>query len=164
MDIIGKRFGRLVVKEYDTERKYYVVCECDCGNVKSIRMYSLLKTNPTKSCGCLCKEVVRDIGKRTIHDNSIERIAENMKYNTNFQVIENESPPKNNKSGYKGVCFDNRSGMYLAYITVHRKRIYLGRYRKICDAATARRYAEEQYFAPLIAAKKAEKAYISTNT
>lgn len=52
-DIIGKRFGKLVVKSLDRQDKkhYYFLCQCDCGNIKSIRKGSLISGNTT-SCGC----------------------------------------------------------------------------------------------------------------
>ena len=40
MDIVGKRFGKLIVKNADDHRKGYVVCECDCGNITSVRATS----------------------------------------------------------------------------------------------------------------------------
>ncbi|CQD26169.1 hypothetical protein ACYJ80_06790 [Staphylococcus capitis] len=55
-DKTGQRFGRLVVKEIDlnkASRKTFWICECDCGNVVSIRSDTL---GSTKSCGCLKKE------------------------------------------------------------------------------------------------------------
>lgn len=55
-DLTGKRFGRLKVLAIDTERsgkKTYWICECKCGNKKSIRSDSLGIVN---SCGCLKKE------------------------------------------------------------------------------------------------------------
>ena len=53
-NIEGKRFGRLVVVK-KAERKYYWICECNCGTRKEIRGYDLLN-GQTKSCGCLNKE------------------------------------------------------------------------------------------------------------
>ena len=61
-ELIGQRFGRLtVLKELpiiitesgNTVRK--CLCICDCGNTKEIRTYDL-KSNKTKSCGCIQKE------------------------------------------------------------------------------------------------------------
>ena len=62
--IVGKRFGKLVVKKLDEERtkndeKYhrkFYICKCDCGNTKSINVNSL-KRGATKSCGCITKEL-----------------------------------------------------------------------------------------------------------
>lgn len=56
-DLTGKRFGRLVVLGVDDngKRKTSFVCQCDCGNVKSIRSDALL-SGATVSCGCAKKE------------------------------------------------------------------------------------------------------------
>jgi hypothetical protein len=59
IDLTGKRFGRLVVLNFDKEKrrdnyKYYWICKCDCGNIKSICGGSL-KNGLSKSCGCLQK-------------------------------------------------------------------------------------------------------------
>lgn len=43
-------------------------------------------------------------------------VKENLKYHTNFQVIESNVPPKNNRSGYKGVWWDAHRQMWVAYI------------------------------------------------
>ena len=52
-DLIGGRYGLLVVMRKDEDRKgRYYVCKCDCGNVKSVRA-DHLKSGETKSCGCL---------------------------------------------------------------------------------------------------------------
>lgn len=60
-NFIGKRFGRLVVTEYDKERSQtdpatYWFCDCDCGTKhKSIDGWALSK-GTVLSCGCLQKE------------------------------------------------------------------------------------------------------------
>ena len=59
--MIGKRFGRLVVLRLDEKAtlkdknhaKSYV-CQCDCGNIKTIRKSNL--KSGTSSCGCIVKE------------------------------------------------------------------------------------------------------------
>lgn len=77
-DIVGQRFGRLVVKEYvETNKTTYVeklqkikdvpngmvvtysydagrwyVCQCDCGNITYVKRNHLIN-GQTKSCGCL---------------------------------------------------------------------------------------------------------------
>lgn len=63
-DLVGQRFGRLVVVELDEEKtkikkKTYWICQCDCGNIKSIAASSL-KGECTKSCGCLRNEKMRE--------------------------------------------------------------------------------------------------------
>ena len=44
IDLVGKRFGRLVVLKRDENKKsksVYWICQCDCGNIKSIDGASL---------------------------------------------------------------------------------------------------------------------------
>lgn len=57
VDLTGKRFGRLVVKEMSETKnwKVYWKCVCDCGNTKDI-LSSRLISGKTKSCGCLRTE------------------------------------------------------------------------------------------------------------
>jgi len=62
--IIGKRFGRLVVVRQDKvvnasgwRKRYYFLCKCDCGNIKSIQKDALVY-GTTRSCGCLQKELI----------------------------------------------------------------------------------------------------------
>lgn len=52
-DLVGQRFGRLVVEEYAFTRKNaaFWKCKCDCGNYVNVPTYSLRCGN-TKSCGC----------------------------------------------------------------------------------------------------------------
>lgn len=70
LDIIGKRFGKLIVLEllprerdekgnlvlvgtgYPAPPKY--LCQCDCGNKSIVGRHSLLSLT-TKSCGCIKK-------------------------------------------------------------------------------------------------------------
>ena len=51
--VIGKRFGRLTVMDFDKTDTHAskFICKCDCGNIKSIRG-SYLKSGKTTSCGC----------------------------------------------------------------------------------------------------------------
>lgn len=56
IDLTGRRYGRLTVLEIDkerTSRKTYWICQCGCGNKKSIRGDSLGRV---QSCGCLKRE------------------------------------------------------------------------------------------------------------
>lgn len=65
VDMIGKKYGRLTVRGIDhcvTDSKgwkrYYLACDCECGNGKVVLAYSLTQ-GLTKSCGCLQKEVCK---------------------------------------------------------------------------------------------------------
>ena len=52
-DLIGKRFGLLVVKSQAPSRKNkrFLVCQCDCGEIKEIAL-SAVVGRLVKSCGC----------------------------------------------------------------------------------------------------------------
>lgn len=61
-DLVGQRFGRLVVLEQLTPgfaSKSKFRCRCDCGN-EVIKSYSVLRAG-TKSCGCLNQEKIHDL-------------------------------------------------------------------------------------------------------
>ena len=49
-DLIGKRFGKLIVLARDTEKAKWK-CQCDCGNIVYVSTSSL--DSGTSSCGCL---------------------------------------------------------------------------------------------------------------
>lgn len=156
VDLTGNRYGKLQVLRRDPGRSGYWICECDCGNRKSIRGTSLTKKNGTHSCGCDQKKVASETGRRTVAENAREQIERNMSYRTNFQVIESRNLPKNNTSGHKGVYWDAKREMWQAYIHIHGQRKFLGRYHKYEDAVKARELAEEKYFEPLIERKDLE--------
>lgn len=55
IDETGKRYTRLVVLEKDQttkKRKVYWRCQCDCGNLTTVRA-DKLRSGHTQSCGCL---------------------------------------------------------------------------------------------------------------
>lgn len=70
-DLTGQRFGRLTAlykcnyKTNPKQRTYHWHCKCDCGNECDVDTHKLV-CGHTKSCGCLQKEKVSEIGKRTI--------------------------------------------------------------------------------------------------
>lgn len=59
IDLTGQHFGRLVVLYKDTSRTTnsgsYWICQCNCGNIKSIKSSSL-RRGEIQSCGCLRNE------------------------------------------------------------------------------------------------------------
>jgi hypothetical protein len=89
-------------------------------------------------------------GTRSIAKNAEKQIALNRALHTNTQVIKTKHPPKNNKSGVKGVWWNEQRSKWEAYIQVHGSKIHLGRYDKREDALKARLVAEEKYFEPLL--------------
>lgn len=109
---VTKKYGRLKILEIknDIPRtdnnsfKKSALCLCDCGTVKKIRLNDILKEKkPTRSCGCLTKEIAKKA--HTTHG---------MKY-TNFYGIWNNIKDRclNKKShayknyGERGIKIDN---------------------------------------------------------
>lgn len=132
--LVGKRFGRQVVLS-DSNRSGYVVVQCDCGNIHEVRADTLTRDkNRAYSCGCYRRETTRDIGR-----DFIKRIS-------------NDKPCKRNKTGVKGVYFDEKKGVYIASICLNYHSYFFGRFSNIGDAEAARKEAENKLFAPLISA------------
>ena len=51
---VGDKFNNWTVKSA-SEKKDYVTCECVCGVIRDVHVYSL-KSNKSKSCGCRRKK------------------------------------------------------------------------------------------------------------
>lgn len=57
----GERFGRLTVvseaprRIYPTQTARVMLCKCDCGNVKEVKL-AALRSGAARSCGCIRKE------------------------------------------------------------------------------------------------------------
>lgn len=86
IDLTGKKFNRLTVLEKLNKRgnEWYWKCKCDCGNICEVAGVSL-RSNRTKSCGCLKKESDRkpkgnvkdEIGNKYSHLTVIKRDGSN---------------------------------------------------------------------------------------
>lgn len=79
-DLTGQRFGKLVVRCVDEERsrngKVYWICDCDCGNEKSIQSTCLTrKKHGTISCGCARNSLEAKIKANHTHTSYPEDIT-----------------------------------------------------------------------------------------
>lgn len=65
-DLTGQRFTRLTVVEFVEMRKRtpYWRCKCDCGNERIVST-THLKAGHSKSCGCMTRERIGLINKKT---------------------------------------------------------------------------------------------------
>jgi len=131
-DIQNQRFGRLVALYPLQKRINYSVCwhcRCDCGNEVDLTEDNLVHGN-YKSCGCLKKELERDIHKQ-LH----------FVGGTCVEWIENRKHRSDNTSGFRGVykCQNNR---YRVIIGFKGRKYYVGRYNNFEDAVAARKDAE----------------------
>lgn len=82
IDMTGQKIGKLTIIERDMSKTggaAYWICQCDCGNIISIRGSNLRdKKHPTQSCGCLAREnrpidTTSLVGKRFGYLTVIER-------------------------------------------------------------------------------------------
>ena len=75
IDLTGQKFGRLTVLYKDTSRKTncgsYWICQCDCGNIKSVRSSSL-RNGDIQSCGCYRAEQVM---KSKIQNGTVDNLV-----------------------------------------------------------------------------------------
>lgn len=102
-DLTNKRIGKLIVikrVENDKFNRSKWLCKCDCGNYKIIAG-TFLRTNKTRSCGCLFKEVhtkYADEFKSTLKFKRLHRIWMGMKIRCN-----NKKSKDYKKYGQRGI-------------------------------------------------------------
>ena len=82
IDLTGQTFGQLTVLEKDNEKignKTYWICQCSCGNKKSIRG-DQLKSGEIKTCGCgkINNLIGKVFGKLTVLEQTDKRINRNI--------------------------------------------------------------------------------------
>lgn len=98
-DIIGKRYGKLIVieyygiKQYNSTEQLLYKCQCDCGN-KTIVAGMSLRNGHTTSCGCYQKS----IASKSCFKNIIGQ-----KFN-NLTVIKRHSENKNKRAQWVCQC------------------------------------------------------------
>lgn len=64
IDLTGQKFGQLTVLKRDIKqqsKQVYWICQCDCGNIKSVAGNNL-KNGNVQSCGCLRKQKAKQMG------------------------------------------------------------------------------------------------------
>lgn len=67
IDIRGQKFGRLTAIRYKGvrgRRRTYWECRCDCGNIAYVDT-NHLKSGHTSSCGCISRERIKNLNKKT---------------------------------------------------------------------------------------------------
>ena len=91
----GQRFARLIAIERvdrDSRGNARWCFKCDCGNEKVIRV-SVVKNGSTQSCGCLHREISRELG-RTLTSRSPDAKRGNQKGEGNAAYKHGESLPR----------------------------------------------------------------------
>ena len=142
-NVVGKRFGKLVVIE---ELGYgRVLCKCDCGNTKNVNKGHLLHGEIT-SCGCVLALSAEKNKQPFLFDN------------TNIAKLTATKATKRSKSGVRGVCWSEQKGKWRANIGLKNQKIDLGYFSNKADAIAARKAAEEKYYKPIINEWEKDKA------
>lgn len=91
IDLIGNRFGRLVVVEAAQSRHGSAmwICKCDCGNITRPVFGRDLRIGKVQSCGCLHKELLsRQMKKHGETKTRLHRIWQNMKRRCDTPSVE----------------------------------------------------------------------------
>ena len=103
INIIGQKFGRLIVIEQSNNLHNRIawLCKCNCGNYKVVTS-SDLKKNKVKSCGCLRKETTSKTSlKNSTHHLSNSRLYKVWKSMKQRCYNKNNTPYK--KYGGRGI-------------------------------------------------------------
>lgn len=93
-DIIGQRFGKLIVVSYDSVIKgtgALWLCKCDCGGQVVVRGGSL-KSGNTKSCGCYRNIPHKYVSRREFlvvcaYNDMIRRQKKKYKVETDIDIV-----------------------------------------------------------------------------
>ena len=143
-DITDERFDRLralwPTEERDESGSIIWMCVCDCGNEVK-HSVNKLRSGRIHSCGCMYRETRKECSshRRDLKDETAISA-----------LLVAKTIRRNNTSGYTGVYRDKKHERWQAYISVKKKRYYLGSYEAIEEAAAARSFAEEKLHDPII--------------
>ena len=80
-----------------------------------------------------------------INRNKLDNRKDNLRSATCSQNLLNSKTYHTNNSGHRGVFWYERYKKWEVYISVNKKRIYLGRFKKLNDAISARKKADKLY-------------------
>jgi len=144
IDLTGQQFDELkVIKLSDHRNEHNTLlweCICSCDKIIYVPGGSL-RAGTYKSCGCK-RNSKRDRGVRA-HISS-DRVDGTRKTALKAKIH------KANKSGHKGVMWQESKQRWKAYIGFQGKSISLGSYTNKDDAIAARKAGEEKYHQPYL--------------
>ena len=143
-DLSGQTFGRLTAisptDKRNTRGSIVWNCKCSCGVEKQLST-NALSSGGVKSCGCLQSEKIVEVADRVNEKYMVEGTS---------LITLTAKKSKSNKSGTKGVYWDNTIQKWKGKIGFKGKSYDLGGYENIEDAITARKTAEEKFFKPIV--------------
>lgn len=146
IDLIGEKFGRLIVLEKLKERKDKRIvyrCQCNCGTIIDVKKI-YLTTGETKSCGCLKTDLEQENLRKAYDKKRIDGVAK--------QLFKGKEPRKDSSTGYRGVAkyYTRKSKelRYRAWITVKGKQYYKSGFKTPEDAYYNGRLMLEDKYLP----------------
>lgn len=143
IDLTNQVFGELKALSHNKGTKDIPstwTCQCICGNIINVPGYAL-RAGTYKSCGC--KQISnRDKGVK-------EHIKKDRVEGTRKSALKAKLH-SSNKSGVKGVRWDDNKQRWKAYIGFQGRSISLGSYKDFDSAVKARKRGEDQYHKPLL--------------
>lgn len=96
---------------------------------------------------------IDDMGKRPYPTATLERInndkgysKDNCMWASRFDQSINQRIRKDNKTGYRGVSYDEKRDIYFSKIQYKKRRYFLGYFSSLAEAVAARQAAETKYY------------------
>ncbi|MNW53438.1 AP2 domain protein [compost metagenome] len=144
IDLTDRQFGELYVirlsDQRDNNNKLLWECRCSCGKLVYLHGYSLLH-DYYKSCGC----------KRSIKlDQGVKEHIKRDRIDGTRKTALTSKLHKGNKSGVKGVRWNEHRQKWTAHIGFQGKQINLGYFNDKEDAIKERMLAEDKYHKPIL--------------
>ncbi len=143
----GERHGSLVgVRATGTikDNSAVWIWLCDCGNTVEATLDAVRWCGRT-SCGCSKR-------RSELVNAKAARAAQSLVDGTLLSSIDDPGKLQcNNTSGVRGVSWHKGTGMWAACIGFNGKRIWLGYYKTVEDAAKARHQAEDHIYGDFLA-------------
>lgn len=147
-DLVGQRFGMLVVQKLEVPTPYMKkswLCKCDCGNT-CIRLEATLKASKrdgrVSNCGCVNQSYLTVGDSVRCSKAGLHRKDAFVK-GCNVQMTFREGTISTNTSGVQGVSWEKRTHKWHVYIGYQNYRANLGYYEDLEDAKKVRELAEE---------------------
>lgn len=135
LDLVGKRFGRLVAvrltEKRDSKGSVIWECVCDCGNMVEVSADGLVHGNYV-SCGCRKQEI-----KESVND-TLTFVD-----GTCIEWLRSRKHRCDNTSGFRGV-YHASNGKWRVSIGFKGKRYQCGQFNSFEEAKTARLRVEQE--------------------
>lgn len=123
MKHLGARFGRLTVKDFyyknnGRQNNLYYRCLCDCGNEKDVRGDNFSSKNPTKSCGCITKEIAIEKASKMGKENITHGMSRTRIYKS-WDAMKSRCDNPNDKDfpnyGGRGISYDQAWSVFVNF-------------------------------------------------